>query len=379
MNAHSRPQPPSSYTLSLGQPEDDRELRDLLAAIPMPGSISLCWHREPSYFGGAVVEGHFRQTIVVRDRCHGRVVGMGNRSVSPVYLNGQPAPVGYLGGLRSLPKYRGGTLLARGYRFLRQLHGDGKTALYVTTIARNNRVARDVLTSGRAGLPTYHPAGEFVTLLLPLRRRPRAARAAPIAIRPAATSDMPRLLEFWNTLGPRRQFFPVLTERDFGTPESLYRELEPSHILMACRDNCVCGTIAIWNQQAFRQTVVTSLPAWLRWLLPAYNLLAAVRRRPRLPEVGGKVSYLTAALPVVSHDDPEIWRHLLHAAQTYRSNRAHRFVALGLHASDPLLPVVRRRAVMTYITEVYLVCWEDGEPLRQLLDSRPIYLELGRL
>ena len=32
-----------------------------------------------------------------------------------------------------------------------------------------------------------------------------------------------------------------------------------------------------------------------------------------------------------------------------------------------------------YATNVYLVCWQDGDALRQAIDSRPVYLELGSL
>ena len=46
----------------------------------------------------------------------GLQVGLGTRAVSAGFLNGQPAPIGYLGDLRVRDSARGGTLLARGYR-----------------------------------------------------------------------------------------------------------------------------------------------------------------------------------------------------------------------------------------------------------------------
>jgi hypothetical protein len=54
-------------------------------------------------------------------------------------------------------------------------------------------------------------------------------------------------------------------------------------------------------------------------------------------------------------------------------------VLLGLHEADPLLAVARPHRAVWYTTNLYLVCWEDGEPLRASLDGRPPYLELGSL
>ena len=43
------------YELSLATPEDDAELRAILAATPMPGRIAVSFRREPSFFDAAVV------------------------------------------------------------------------------------------------------------------------------------------------------------------------------------------------------------------------------------------------------------------------------------------------------------------------------------
>ena len=56
-----------------------------------------------------------------------------------------------------------------------------------------------------------------------------------------------------------------------------------------------------------------------------------------------------------------------------------RYLLLGLHERDPLLAVARSLRGARYTTRLYLACWDDGEGLRQGLDGRPPYLELGCL
>src|SRR5262245_5965962 len=193
----------SAYRFELATPDDDADLRRVLAATPMEGRIAIAFGREPSWFAGAVVDGRFRQVVACRDLQTGRVIGFGCRSVREVYVNGRPAVVGYLSSLRLLPEHRNLGLVARGYALFRKLHGDGRVPFYLTTIAAGNRTALKVLTSGRAGLPAYHPAGTYhtVAVALPRRKRPLAERG--VHVRPARAEDLPAVLDFLATVGPR--------------------------------------------------------------------------------------------------------------------------------------------------------------------------------
>ena len=144
----------SRYRFELATPADDADLRHIMAATPMDGSIVVSFRRQPSYFDAAVVEGQFRQVVAARDLETGRIVGFGARSISTRYVNGEPTPIGYLSSLRLLPEHRNIGLVARGYRYFRELHEDNRTKLYLTTIAVENSAAMKLLTSGRTGMPT---------------------------------------------------------------------------------------------------------------------------------------------------------------------------------------------------------------------------------
>ena len=88
---------------------------------------------------------------------------------------------------------------------------------------------------------------------------------------------------------------------------------------------------------------------------------------------------MTAAIPVVRDGDPEVFAALLRSLVARLAAEPHDYLLVGLHESDPLLPTARRFSVNAYVTGLYLGCWEDGEPLRAELDTRPSYLELGCL
>jgi hypothetical protein len=383
------------YRFELATAADDADLRHILAATPMAGRVSVAFRREPSFFAASGVEGRVRQVVAARDTEAGKLVGFGCRSVRTLHVNGEPCDIGYLSALRLLPEHRNRGLVARGYAFFRNLHRDGLAPLYLTTIADGNEVALRLLTSGRAGLPTYHFAGEYHTCAIAgsavaggIGKRedgegyfdPEGSKTRPrawgdVQVRRATVNDLPRLVEFLNREGSRRQFFPRLMSNDF-VEGGLFHGLKPEAIFLAIRDNAIVGTLAAWDQSAFRQTTVHAYQGALRWLRPAYNVLAHWRRRPVLPAAGEAFGYVTGALPVIENDDTGIFSHLIGAVCRTHPDR---HLLIGLHIEDPLLPTVRRLAAACYLTRLYLVCWEDGEALRESLDGRVPYLELGTL
>jgi hypothetical protein len=150
-------------------------------------------------------------------------------------------------------------------------------------------------------------------------------------------------------------------------------------LLLAFRRGRLVGTLAGWNQQGFRQSVVESYAQLLGWLRPFYNAWATISGHPRLPRVGEPLRCLIAAIPTVLNDDATVYETLLGALLARASGGPADYLLVGLHETDPLLPAARRLAAESYITRVYIVSWEDGPAFRARLDGRPSYLELGFL
>jgi hypothetical protein len=372
----------SRFQFELATIDDDRALRTIMAATPMPGVIAVTFRREPSFFEAARVDGRWRQIVIGRDVRDGRVVGFGSRSVREMYVNGVPRPVGYLSSLRVLEEYRGIGLLARGYAFFRELHDDGQAKFYLTTIAEGNERAIRLLTSRRAGLPAYHFAGRYHTLVLPLGAvKPwEADNGCRLDIRPARPDDRNQLVSFLQTFGSQRQFFPNYSADEFFIPQATLKDLEPAQIHLAYRKHELVGTLGGWDQSGFRQVVVERYSGLLRWTRPMLNAWASLRRHPRLPRPGSTFAHLVASVPVIRDDDPEVFRALLRSFASGTANGSHDCLLIGLHDRDPLLPVAMELQAVSYITRLYIVCCDDeGESLRRQLDKRPPYLELGSL
>jgi hypothetical protein len=371
----------SQFRFELATADDDADLRRILAATPMPGHVTVSYRREPSYFDGAVISGDFHQVLVARDAAASRIAGFVSRSVRPMNVNGEPEPIGYLGGLRFLPKDRKRGLLARGIVLLRQLHADGRAKLYLLSIADGNDEAIKVLTSGRTGLPKMHFAGRYFGLAIPIptrRRRIRASRSD-LVLEEARREDLPEIVEFLRTSGPKRQFFPCYEQRDFFHPHATFKDLQPEDLILARRGGRLVGTLGAWDQHGFKQSIVEGYTAGLRLVSPVYNFWARLRGMPAIPRPGTELRYLTAALPVVADDDPEVFTSLVDDLLARASGGDCQYLMLGLHQQDPLFGAARQWGGRTYVGRLYVACWEDGEARRAQLDGRAPYMELGSM
>jgi hypothetical protein len=361
----------SGFEIDLATPADDHELRELLRHSPVPGPISVTFEREPSFYNSCHIRGDFFQIGVGRDRRTGKIIGLGTRSVAPGFINGEETSLGYLADLRLERQYRGGTLIARGYRFLRQLHEDRRTRLYTTAIFSENHAALTTIASGRAGLPRYHDQGTFHSPGINIRyaRRPIDAGCE---IHRGSEELLPEIVGCLNRNNSRRQFAPVHTVTMFRNRWRNFR-IEDFHVAM--RGSSVVGAVGCWDQSAFKQTRVAGYGPRLRWTVPLANTLRPVTRAPRYPKPGEEVNFFYLTFIAVDDDNLQVFRALLRSAYNAAVGTEYLYAILALHERDPLLPALRDYSLTPFFGRLFCVTLGEGEDLFRELDGRVPYLE----
>jgi ribosomal protein S18 acetylase RimI-like enzyme len=388
------------WILELARPADDAAIRRLVATNPVPGRITLGFEREPSYFAGCRTMGPFAQVAVARHRDTGAIGAVACRAVRPRFVNGSEQPVGYLSQLRVDRPYRGRWLGTAMLRALPLLHADGRARGYLAAITDENEEALGLLVRRtRRGLPAFRPVARLRTLALHVRHAApvpswspaRAGRPGPETVRGTA-EDVGAVVSFLRREGRSRQYFPALSEADFG-PGDAAAGPGPGDVVMARRGGEIVGVAALWDQRALKQTVVRGYGGTLRWLRPAYNLGARLMGAPvsPLPAPGSHLRSAYASFLAVAEDDPATCRAVLRKLLGMAAARGQAYVLLGLAEGDPLLDVARRFPHVAYGSTLYAVCppggeggqggqgGQDGEQLPGLPDGRPTQVEIATL
>lgn len=368
----------AEFELRLATRADEPEIRALVASVAMPGDVAVRFRREPDYFLGTTIMGDPCDVVVARRRADGALAGVACRGEQGAYVGGEPTRVGYVGQIRVAPWARGRGLVTRGARLLRDRTPPGTLSFGV--IARENPRAARALVGRRlpAGLRAARVGG-LTTCAIVLRpgRAPRDPVAGDgIEVRPADGAALAEVLAFWEGHGPRRQFFPVTAAGHFADGATL-RGLRPEDVRVAWRGGRVVGTMAVWEQSAYKQDVVDAYGPALRRLRPVVDVAARLWGARPLTPVGEAIALAFAARVCVADDDPGVLRALLRACAAAAAARGLAFLMVGLADDDPLLAVVRRHPHVTYRSDLVALSWSDDPAAR--LDARVPYVEIATL
>ena len=362
------------FEFALAEEAEDDALRTLLRQIAMPGNITLAFLREPSFFLAEQAGSIMSQVIVCKDRQKGQIVGMGSRSIRQVYIDGKPTPVGYLSMLRGLPEARGNIALARGYKYLHTLHADGAVPYYFTTILDDNTDAKVLLTSGRAGLPTYRPVARLITYLIPLTRNRmgKGTRNAVSRGDQRQLADAVTFLQEWNS---QHLFAPVYTLEDMLGQSNLLPCFSWENFYVYREHGKVMGTLGVWDLQPFKQTVVTAYSRKMQFIRPFYNLFASIKGIPRLPRAGANIHILYA---VGLSGNKHVFASLLNQVGADWSGKGYDYLSVGICEGSELSSVASRYATQAISSTVYIVYWQDTSVLLPET-SIPVHLEIATL
>jgi hypothetical protein len=328
-------------------PEDHEALECLVRETFMGKSIRIGFERDPDYFAGAKVQADDLCVWAAFEKS-GRAVGLFSAGTRSVWLGGETR-MRYLSDLRIHPDYRGKSLLARGFHALREsVFRPGEWAQ--TLVLEDNSSALEILTSGRAGLPIYHPAGRYVSWILPEQR---LSCPGGILVRRATADDVEAMQDELDQSMKRRSFAAVNHLSDLGGPQ--WNGLSISDFLVAERGNDLVGTMAVWDQSSFQRLRIQGYSKVIDAMRPVWNLGANLK----LPAPGEILPLVKATSIACANDDPAILRAMLKAALTSLGAKS---LLIGFSADDPLCEAMKGLKGRMDHGRHFLVGWEGSPP-----------------
>ena len=154
------------------------------------------------------------------------------------------------------------------------------------------------------------------------------------------------------------------------------REMQPENILLAEANGSIIGTIALWQQSAFRQLHIDAYHGAWRFIRPVYNALARLTPLARLPRAGEALKYAYLSLMAVQHDDLAVFRALLRQAYRASHGTGLHYLIGAFHERHPLRPAFADYAGIPSGGQLFTVQF-DSEPYP--LDERVPYIDAAAI
>jgi hypothetical protein len=367
---------PGQFDLAVARRTDDADIRRLLRECATEGWIRLSLEREPDAFAAAAVMGPHHHYIVARTERSGQAIGLCEWSARETFIDGEVRLLPYLGALRIAASDRHRIrILRQGFDAVRRLpRPRGATPYALTMIGAENRAALRLLGRNLRGMPTYRRVEPFATFAL----RPAHARRS-IDVERAGANDLAAIAVCLERTYRQFQYAPVWHASDLTDPRRC-PGLRPEDFLIVRSGPGIAACVALWDQSAFKQTIVRGYPGWLGQLRPAVNVAAPFLRMPCLPAVGQRLRQIYLSHLAVEGNDENLFRCIVTVALSEARRRGFALALLGLSPRHPLAAVLsgswRHRE---YRALLHLVHWADGAAAVEQISPRIPHIEIAVL
>lgn len=351
----------------------DAQIRQLFKACKMPSDfIELDYQSEPSFIGALNFHGSVHDLVLIKPENFSGLAGLGVRSVRQAYLGGQPAALGYLHHLRLHPAIRGGPYLLRGYRQIRNFYKKNEAPLTLTSILADNHTAKTLLEAKRSSMPAYKKVCDYLTALIPLsgpgkrwpfRKRQKKLNPS-LSTAMLQKKDINKLLKLFGQAAEVFDGIPLVTENSFAdSHSSVFPGLQIEDFVGVFYNNELIAACGIWNQQQYRQIMVSKLCNSLRIARSIWQAGQKFWGKCPVPAPGNQVNQLLL--------DPWIFKPgyekfaattLLKEAIKVAKKAGADFAAWGIAQNHSAAFCLHSFMHIPYRSSIYQVYWPENGP-----------------
>jgi hypothetical protein len=220
-------------------------------------------------------------------------------------------------------------------------------------------------------MPRYEFLSDFLTLLIPVpAKRERVS--------PSEDVDPNAIADCLNRNARRCQFAAHWSTDEVNSLAQWGVSRRDFHVVSEGSRIVACA--ALWDQRAFKQTVIRAYSGRMRVFLPVLNLVAKATGAVSLPPSGSVLSQAFVSPLASPWDEPEVCIELMERVLDAVATRRIEMVTVGFCGNDPRLTAVRRRfRCREYHTRLYRVRWPQFEDGVARLDDGLICPEVSLL
>lgn len=362
-------------------PADSDRLVELMAHVPMEGSLVLATRRDPDFFALYDMQRGSADAFLYDD---GNFAGMGAMLVRDGWLDGRASRVGYLGDLRirGTGRARRAFPAVYGHFFADHVEKTGCDS-FLTAVLASNALAIQSLARRkkiRAAQPYYHLMRRYEMASIQLLRRRRPRIPSGLRVDTATAADLGELTAFLDADHRGRPFGYRFDEGELEHRLGRWPGFRLDDTLVVRADEGgrggrVVGCATLWDASPVKRYRVMRYGGDMRLVKLGVAAAAKLTGCQPLPDEGQDFRSLYLTNLSVEGDNPVVLRALLERAHAIAWEREVHFFSLPLYEADgggpdPLEPALRGFMVRRLPFHLYAVTssgrarteWPAGRP-----------------
>lgn|GEM_PF-524829 len=364
--------------LRVATDDDNARILELMADVPMAGSLVLATRREPDFFALYRMQ-RGRQDLWVFDAEDGGALkGMGGFLVRDGFLDGAPTPVGYLGDLRTRGLARERLAFPQVYAHLfdRTVADTGCEHFLTGVLADNVSAIRALSSSStkssrRAAQPHYHLLHRFDMANVHFVGRLPRRRPSGLRVRTATIDDLPAITALLAADHRARAFGWRFDDGEFEHRLARWPGFSLEQTFCAFADDGrLVGVTTCWDAAAVKRYRVLRYAGQMVTVKRVLDVVARVSGCAPLPDPGHDFRYLYLTNLSVLDDNAAVMQALVDAIYARFARAGYHFLAFPLYEGDPLAHGTRGYVVRRVPFHLYAVTsssrarsvWQAGRP-----------------
>ncbi|MGM9680131.1 MAG: hypothetical protein ACI3XR_01350 [Eubacteriales bacterium] len=343
---------------------DGKEILRILESSAAKGSIELLYTRRPDAYESYMKESGEAHVFVSKDG--ERTIGTCAELIREVYIGGKICRSAYICGLKKDAEYEGG--VGFGATFIHDLCREDVDFYYCSVVADNTEAQKLFEKSRRIIL--MKPIAEYKTYILNPKIRLKAPKHA-FSFRQATKADIPKLLEFLNTEGRKKDLFPVIRSLD------QFHNLSYGDFYLLMNGEEIVATAALWNQTEYKQYIVKRYGRMMK-LAHICNPLLSALRYIQLPKENEPLNFPMLSFFLCKNDNADNFLIFLNEIKREVSKKYKMFV-LGLPKGHFASSIMNNLPSIGFETKLYGINFPWSEQTYKTPDPKKAFFECGLL
>lgn len=349
-------------SIYMAKPEDGFELSRIFEGATNNGLVDLIYTRRPDAYASYMKEpGEARVFVIKKD---GKIITTCAELIRDVYIGGKESKAAYICGFKKNHEYNGGAGISA--KLVREFRRDDIDFYYFGVVTDNEKAK--AMFEKKMGMMQTSRVVSYKSYILNPKVKIKAKKHS-FVFRQANENDLPKIIEYLNFEGSKKDLFPV-----FKSIDQFYNlHIEDFYMLLDGDEILSCA--ALWDLNEYKQYIVRRYNKLVKIARIANPLVSALGF-VKLPKENIPLDFPTLSFFVTKNEDKDNYFIMLNEIRKEAKKRYGMYV-FDIPENHFAKPVLDKLPKICFGTTMYSLQFPWSNQEYKVPDPNNISIERG--